>query len=150
MTYQPMVQPATRRLNWEMWQEMNRKEYGKTEETTHIDRKNVIELYENQWRSHVTVCCRLLAPVGCSECSGVAFCSINCKDEAMGSYHRYECRYMDLLVGSGMSILCHLALRIITQSGLQHFLDIKDTLHESFSQPNTHPGDLHFLMEKEN
>jgi hypothetical protein len=31
-----------------MWQEMNRKEYGKTEETTHIDRKNVIELYENQ------------------------------------------------------------------------------------------------------
>jgi len=68
----------------------------------------------------------------------------------MGSYHRYECHYMDLLVGSGMSILCHLALRIITQSGLQHFLDIRDTLQESFSQPNTHPGDLHFLKEKEN
>jgi len=68
----------------------------------------------------------------------------------MGSYHRYECHYIDLLVGSGMSILCHLALRIVTQSGLQHFLDIKDTLHESFSQPNIHPGDLHFLMEKEN
>jgi hypothetical protein len=83
---------------------------------------------------------RLLAPVGCSECSGVAFCSTNCRDEAMGSYHHYECHYIDLLVGSGMSILCHLALRIITQSGLQHFLDIKDTLHESLSQPNTHPG----------
>jgi len=35
MMYQSMVQPATRRLNWEMWQEMNRKEYGKTKENTY-------------------------------------------------------------------------------------------------------------------
>lgn len=83
---------------------------------------------------------RLLAPVGCPECSGVAFCSVRCRDQATSSYHCYECHYMDLLVGSGMSILCHLALRMVTQSGLQHFLDIKDTLHESFSQPNIHPG----------
>ncbi|XP_021934580.1 SET and MYND domain-containing protein 4 isoform X2 [Zootermopsis nevadensis] len=83
---------------------------------------------------------RLLAPVGCSECSGIAFCSTNCRDQAVGSYHRYECHYMDLLVGSGMSILCHLALRMLTQSGLQHFLGMKDTLQESFLQPNMHPG----------
>jgi hypothetical protein len=54
---------------------------------------------------------------------------------------------MDLLVGSGMSILCHLALRMVTQSGLQHFLDIKDTLLES-SQPNMHPGYLCLLITK--
>jgi hypothetical protein len=47
---------------------------------------------------------------------------------------------MDLLVGSGMSILCHLALRMITQSELQYFLDLKGTLSESFLQPNMHPG----------
>lgn len=96
----------------------------------------------------MTACCRLLAPVGCPECSGVAFCSVSCKDQAISSYHCYECHYMDLLVGSGMSILCHLALRMVTQSGLQHFLDIKDTLHESFSQPNMNPGDLCFLKTK--
>lgn len=96
----------------------------------------------------VTVSCRLLAPVGCPECSGVAFCSVRCRDQAISSYHCYECHYMDLLVGSGMSILCHLALRMVTQSGLQHFLDIKDTLHESFSQPNIHPGNLCFLKSK--
>jgi hypothetical protein len=54
---------------------------------------------------------------------------------------------MDLLVGSGMSILCHLALRMVTQSGLQYFLDIKGNLHES-SQPNMHPGDSYVLKAK--
>lgn len=96
----------------------------------------------------MTICCRLLAPVGCPECSGVAFCSVSCRDQAISSYHCYECHYMDLLVGSGMSILCHLALRIITQSGLQHFLDNKDILHESFSQPNMDPGNLCFFKAK--
>lgn len=67
--------------------------------------------------SHCHECfARLVAPIGCSNCSGVAFCSISCKEKACGSYHQYECRYLDLLVGSGMSILCHTTLRIITQT----------------------------------
>ncbi|XP_069700412.1 SET and MYND domain-containing protein 4-like [Periplaneta americana] len=83
---------------------------------------------------------RLVAPVACPDCSGVAFCSTDCRDRAVRTYHRYECHFMDLLVGSGMSILCHIALRMITQSGLQHFLDEKDSLRESFLQPNKQPG----------
>lgn len=59
---------------------------------------------------------RLVAPQGCSNCSGVAFCSLECKNIACSTYHKFECQFMDLLIGSGMSILCFLALRIITQS----------------------------------
>nr|CAD7268764.1 unnamed protein product [Timema shepardi] len=70
----------------------------------------------------------LKAPVACPECSGLAFCSVGCRDEACRSYHRYECHYMDLLIGSGMSILCHVALRMVTQAGEQFFLDRRQDL----------------------
>ncbi|EDV38803.1 uncharacterized protein Dana_GF24983 [Drosophila ananassae] len=59
---------------------------------------------------------RLHTPVSCLHCSGVAFCSAQCMGEACSSYHRFECEFMDLLIGSGMSILCFIALRIFTQA----------------------------------
>lgn len=59
---------------------------------------------------------RLTAPYNCYDCSGVAFCSPECRDRACSTYHKYECQYLDLLIGSGMSILCFTALRIILQT----------------------------------
>ncbi|XP_016933469.3 SET and MYND domain-containing protein 4 [Drosophila suzukii] len=59
---------------------------------------------------------RLHTPVSCLHCSGIAFCSAQCMGEACSSYHRFECEYMDLLIGSGMSILCFIALRVFTQA----------------------------------
>ncbi|SPP87417.1 SET and MYND domain-containing protein 4 [Drosophila guanche] len=59
---------------------------------------------------------RLHTPVACLLCSGIAFCSAQCMGEACSSYHRFECEFMDLLIGSGMSILCFIALRIFTQA----------------------------------
>ncbi|KAH8246284.1 hypothetical protein KR038_011157 [Drosophila bunnanda] len=59
---------------------------------------------------------RLHTPVSCLHCSGVAFCSAQCMGEACSSYHRFECEFMDLLIGSGMSILCFIALRVFTQA----------------------------------
>ncbi|XP_034659633.1 SET and MYND domain-containing protein 4 [Drosophila subobscura] len=59
---------------------------------------------------------RLHTPVACLHCSGIAFCSAQCMGEACSSYHRFECEFMDLLIGSGMSILCFIALRIFTQA----------------------------------
>lgn len=56
-----------------------------------------------------------MAPVGCPNCSALAFCSVPCRDTALSTYHRHECRILDLLIGSGMSVLCHAALRLITQ-----------------------------------
>ncbi|KZC08688.1 SET and MYND domain-containing protein 4 [Dufourea novaeangliae] len=59
---------------------------------------------------------RLRRPIGCSNCSSVAFCSRTCRDEAVTSYHKYECKILVLLIGSGMSALSTLALRMVTQS----------------------------------
>ncbi|XP_054735142.1 SET and MYND domain-containing protein 4 isoform X1 [Anastrepha obliqua] len=59
---------------------------------------------------------RLTIPVPCVHCSGIAFCSAQCMGEACDSYHRFECQFMDLFIGSGMSILCYLALRVFTQA----------------------------------
>lgn len=65
---------------------------------------------------------RLVAPVGCHICSNVAFCTVSCRDEALNTYHKYECKIMELLLGSGVSVLCHLALRMITQKELKENL----------------------------
>ncbi|KAK6639922.1 hypothetical protein RUM43_008199 [Polyplax serrata] len=64
---------------------------------------------------------RLVNPVPCRTCSGVAFCTVRCRDEATTNYHRYECQLLGLFLGSGMSILSHLSLRMVTQEGLQFF-----------------------------
>lgn len=65
-----------------------------------------------------------MAPVGCPDCVALAFCSIECRDKAITSYHKFECKILDMLIGSGMSILCHIALRMITQEGLEKCLEL--------------------------
>ncbi|XP_053690963.1 SET and MYND domain-containing protein 4 [Sabethes cyaneus] len=75
-------------------------------------------LYQKFFGTHCNQCfARLVAPMACPECCGVAFCSPECRDRACSGYHRFECHYLDLMIGSGMSILCHLALRLVTQAG---------------------------------
>ncbi|XP_022911238.2 uncharacterized protein [Onthophagus taurus] len=69
---------------------------------------------------------RLISPVGCPECSNVAFCKPECRDIALSSYHRFECKFIDLLIGSGMSILAHTCLRMITQNSLEKNLKIHE------------------------
>ncbi|KYQ47104.1 SET and MYND domain-containing protein 4 [Trachymyrmex zeteki] len=58
---------------------------------------------------------RLRAPVGCPNCSCVAFCGKKCREVAMATYHKYECKVLALLIGSGMSVLSMVALRMVTQ-----------------------------------
>lgn len=66
---------------------------------------------------------RLEAPLGCYDCSSVAFCGVTCRDKALSTYHKHECHFVDLLIGSGMSILAHVALRMITQKPLDYLLE---------------------------
>lgn len=72
-------------------------------------------------------CLRLLnkAAVPCRWCAGVAFCGPRCRDLALATYHRWECKFFNLLRGSGMSLNCYLALRIITQHGLHFFKKVR-------------------------
>ena len=57
---------------------------------------------------------------------------------ALETYHRYECTVVDFLIASGMSIICFLAYRCITQKPLQFFLDNKETFkkHDETSGSN--------------
>jgi len=66
------------------------------------------------------------APIPCQTCSGVVFCSSECRDDAY--FHKIECPLMNLLAASGMSINCFLAFRMLTQTPLTFFLEHKDRL----------------------
>ncbi|KAM3956896.1 SET and MYND domain containing, class 4, member 2 [Aphomia sociella] len=68
--------------------------------------------------------CEDTAPVWCPKCSGIVFCSAQCRDTSVSTYHKYECQFLDLFIGSGMSVLSHIALRMITQAGLDTCLSI--------------------------
>merc|ERR1719419_1048890 len=48
---------------------------------------------------------------------------MKCRTEALATYHKYECKLVDLFLSSGMSIICFLALRTVTQRDLQWFKD---------------------------
>ncbi|KAK4311765.1 hypothetical protein Pmani_016759 [Petrolisthes manimaculis] len=95
-------------------------------------------LMDNKNGTHCTHCyTRLVAPVPCPTCSGVAFCCPGCRDKALQSYHRWECKFMDLLKGSGVSLNAYLALRVITQNTLDFFKKVKPRLQESATLPST-------------
>ena len=68
---------------------------------------------------------RLIAPVPCELCCGVAFCSPKCRDLAVSSYHRWECRFLDLMIGSGVSLNVSLALRVAAQHDLEFFQKVR-------------------------
>lgn len=66
------------------------------------------------------------APLPCNTCTKVMFCSVKCRKAALSTYHKYECKMVDLFLSSGMSIICFLALRTVTQREIQWFRDNKD------------------------
>ncbi|XP_065226912.1 SET and MYND domain-containing protein 4-like [Planococcus citri] len=84
-------------------------------------------LSPEKYGSHCHHCFqRLESGVPCSDCCAVAFCSLKCRLAALNSYHKYECHYLDLLIGSGMSVLSFAALRIVTQQNVKYFIDALD------------------------
>ncbi|RVE43980.1 hypothetical protein evm_011364, partial [Chilo suppressalis] len=95
-----------------------------------IDQPYAACLHTDYYGTHCLHCFRRLedcedeAPVGCPKCSAVVFCSVQCRDTAVSTYHPHECQYLDLFIGSGMSILSQIALRIVTQAGLETSLAI--------------------------
>lgn len=90
----------------------------KSGETLLVEKAKCASLYPKNFGTHCNHCfVRLIAPIGCTDCASVAFCSIECRDVAINTYHKFECKFLDLLIGSGMSILCHIALKMVLQEG---------------------------------
>ena len=65
----------------------------------------------------------------CPGCAGVAWCSAKCRDAALASHHRYECRHADLVLGLGSSALVRLAYRIVASHSLKFFNNMKHHLN---------------------
>lgn len=88
----------------------------KTGDVLLVEKPVVSSLLHTHFGTHCLHCMsRLVAPYACPDCAGVAFCSLGCRDTACATYHRFECKFLDLLIGSGMSVLCFLALRMVAQ-----------------------------------
>lgn len=86
-----------------------------TGETVLVEKAFGACLYPKNFGSHCNLCfTRITSGIGCLECAGLAFCSPECRDTACDTYHKWECEYLNLMIGSGMSILCFIALRIVT------------------------------------
>ncbi|KAL1138752.1 hypothetical protein AAG570_008814, partial [Ranatra chinensis] len=66
----------------------------------------------------------------CPRCSAVGFCSVGCRDKALGSHHGIECAILASLWSSGTSITCHIAFRMIAQKPCSYFANTK--LKENF------------------
>ncbi|XP_071450764.1 SET and MYND domain-containing protein 4-like [Hetaerina americana] len=67
----------------------------------------------------------LLAPLPCPTCSTVAFCSAACRETAVSTHHATECPALALIWDSGVSLTCHLALRLISQRDIHFLRDLR-------------------------
>uniref|UniRef100_A0A9I3CJN3 MYND-type domain-containing protein n=1 Tax=Anopheles culicifacies TaxID=139723 RepID=A0A9I3CJN3_9DIPT len=94
-----------------------------------LERPHVSALLEDYSLDHCTHCFkRVSVPIACPLCADVVFCSDECESKANATYHRYECGFLHILWGSGASITCHMALRMITQKSEEYFMKLKPEL----------------------
>ena len=68
------------------------------------------------------------SPLPCPTCSDVNFCSLACRQMALASFHKYECRLTHVFEQTGIKDLplLLLSLRTITQQPLEYFVKNRD------------------------
>lgn len=75
--------------------------------------------------THCAHCCnRVLSPLPCQQCSGVVYCSHQCRIESWDSYHYAECKYLDAIQDAQLG-LGHLALRMVIKAGDRYLSQYK-------------------------
>ncbi|KAJ6633064.1 SET and MYND domain-containing protein 4, partial [Pseudolycoriella hygida] len=103
-----------------------------------VENPHCAMLLEKFSKSHCQQCFkRSAAPLPCKNCSNVIFCSVECRDKATSTYHRFECGILKLLWNSGSSINCHMALRIMSQKSLKYFREMQNQLMDGFKFEDT-------------
>ncbi|XP_055596096.1 SET and MYND domain-containing protein 4-like [Uranotaenia lowii] len=86
---------------------------------------------EEYCTTHCDRCClRVEVLFPCPNCIDVVYCSEQCQQEALNTFHKYECRFLPFLRKLGANIVCFLALRIITQRREDYFLNLKEDLSQ--------------------
>ena len=78
---------------------------------------------------HVESICQLClryttSPLPCPTCSDVSFCSVDCRTQALQSFHRYECRLTHVFQETGIKDLplLLLAFRAVSQKPVEYFV----------------------------
>ena len=76
--------------------------------------------------SHCNNCCkRVIAPMPCSECSEVVYCSETCQKIAWDVFHKYECDVLPAIREADIG-LGHLAVRTVLKAGLEEIAKSSD------------------------
>ena len=78
---------------------------------------------------HVESICQLClryttSPLPCPTCSDVSFCSVDCRSQALQTFHRYECRLTHVFQETGIKDLhlLLLAFRAVSQKPVEYFI----------------------------
>ena len=88
-----------------------------------VERAGVAALDQDQRLSHCWHCLKCAqCPLPCTACSGVMFCSEDCREAAVVTYHQYECGYTDTLHQASLGAWL-LAYRALTSRPWQEYRD---------------------------
>ncbi|CAH1779756.1 unnamed protein product [Owenia fusiformis] len=87
-------------------------------------------------------CCykRIKLAYPCRQCSGVRYCSEECSEKSWNSGHKFECKFTDLIIDSGVIVPGLLPLRLVTCMGLKKLLAFRDTLSEQGEDSGVNAG----------
>ncbi|CAL4122946.1 unnamed protein product [Meganyctiphanes norvegica] len=81
-------------------------------------------LKEDKIGSHCSTCFKqVIAVVPCPTCCNVIFCSRACRNDALATFHPWECKHVAYLKAGGISHNAQIAMRMITERGPKFFKD---------------------------
>ena len=90
-------------------------------------------LIDEHVESICLVCLRYTSsPLPCPTCSDVSFCSIDCRTQALQTFHKYECRLTHVFQETGIKDLplLLLAFRAVSQKPVEYFVKNAERLNE--------------------
>ncbi|UJR26818.1 hypothetical protein I4U23_008131 [Adineta vaga] len=83
----------------------------------------------------------IVIPYVCSQCSHVLFCSENCQQRALASYHQYECKHIHVLKTLGIAFLAYRTLTTTDHETLWTTITQTTLPIENETQTNSHKSD---------
>ena len=100
------------------------------------------------YHSHCNHCLKQLeAPLACSQCNFVRYCSEQCHEQSWSKYHEVECKCLKHVRNSGMGFIGHLALRTVLATGLEELLKSKRVAAETDEKGIKLQTPLHLLVD---
>lgn len=84
--------------------------------------------------------------IPCEQCTGVMFCSVECRDEAMQSFHKYECATIDFIHSECHTTVEMTCIRLVT-TALAIFDGDTEALYKYADQVDINEGTTVFDID---